>query len=109
MKMRQYLVGAIVHGRNVYFYRHLDVFPRGANVTIEVLHRLFEDTYERYGGLPKRLYLQMDNCWRENKNRFVMAYLSDLVYKVFVCVCSCTMHLIIKMCRVCLWTFMCRF
>ena len=81
-KARQYLVGGIVHGKGIYLFRHLDVFPRGANVTIEVLHRMLEDILRQEGRLPKVLYLQLDNCWRENKNRYVFGFLSDLVQKV---------------------------
>jgi hypothetical protein len=29
--------------------------------------------------IPKKLFLQMDNCWRENKNRFVLAFCDRLV------------------------------
>ena len=31
------------------------------------------------GRLPPVLFLQMDNCWRENKNWIMFAYLSWLV------------------------------
>jgi hypothetical protein len=34
--------------------------------------------------LPEKLFIQMDNCWRENKNQFVFGYASYLVQqKVF--------------------------
>ena len=37
------------------------------------------------GPLPHKLLLQMDNCVRENKNKFVMAFLAFLVErKIFV-------------------------
>ena len=66
--IRQYLVGVCVNSVGVvYLFRHM------SNVAIEVLHRV----------LPTTLYLlQLDNYWRKNKNRFVFAYLSDLVSKV---------------------------
>ena len=34
--------------------------------------------------LPKILWIQLDNCWRENKNQILLAFLADLVWrKVF--------------------------
>jgi hypothetical protein len=30
--------------------------------------------------LPDHLYLQMDNCWRENKKQYVITFLAVLVY-----------------------------
>ena len=55
-------------------------------MTIEVLHRTLstllkpQDTH-----LPPHLYVQLDNCWRENKNKYFFAYLCLLVeLKVFV-------------------------
>ena len=81
-KIRQFVVGAVVHGVGVFLFRHLETFPRGANVTIEVLHRLFATIKAKKGRLPKKLYVQLDNCWRENKNKYVFAFLSDLVVKV---------------------------
>ena len=64
------------------------VFPRGANVTIEVLHRVFTHVHQEDGRLPPKLYVQLDNCWRENKNKFVFGFLSDLVWKVGLKLCN---------------------
>lgn len=91
----------------MHLYRHLELFPRGSNLTIEVLYRMLKCLKASYNGkreclsafevskhvpfsagnLPKVFYLQMDNCWRENKNHYVLAFLSDLVLKVFLGVC----------------------
>ena len=81
-KFRQYVVGVVTHGVGVKLYRHLSKFPRGANVTISVLHQMLLCLWRSNGGvLPRKMYLQMDNCWRENKNKYVFAYLSDLILK----------------------------
>ena len=84
MKIRQYVLGAVVHHRGVYLFRSLDNFARGSNSTIGCLHQLFSVLVDEDGGrpLPKTVFLQMDNCTRENKNKYLMAYLSDLVMKV---------------------------
>uniref|UniRef100_A0A7M5V597 DUF7869 domain-containing protein n=1 Tax=Clytia hemisphaerica TaxID=252671 RepID=A0A7M5V597_9CNID len=36
------------------------------------------------GVLPPVLYVQMDNCWRENKNQFLLAFFAFLVLKRIV-------------------------
>ena len=64
-KIRQFVVGAVVHGVGVFLFRHLETFPRGANVTIEVLHRLFSTTTAG-----------------EKQDKYVFSFLSDLVVKV---------------------------
>ena len=50
------------------------------NLTIEVIQRTIKRLEAKRGGkLPRTLFLQLDNCTRENKNTAVMAYLSWLV------------------------------
>jgi hypothetical protein len=63
-------------------------FPADPNVTIEVLQRVLTDLSNESGGpLPETLYLQLDNCGRENKNAAVMAYIGWLVNrKIFASV-----------------------
>jgi hypothetical protein len=58
----------------------LDHWPKGANATIEVIQRTLRHL-ESQGPLPEVLYLQMDNCWRENKNRYLFGYLALLVFR----------------------------
>ena len=81
-KQKYHLIGALVHGRGAWVYTMSHRFPADPNVTIEVLQRVLTDLSEESGGpLPKKLYLQLDNCVRENKNRAVMAYLCWLVQR----------------------------
>lgn len=55
----------------------------GANHIVESLHRFLMDR-SLYSEVPPTLYLQFDNCTRENKNRFFLAYVECLVrWKVF--------------------------
>lgn len=84
-KQKYHLIGALVHGVGPWIYTMSHRFPADPNVTIEVLQRVLTDLSEERGGaLPKKLYLQLDNCGRENKNAAVMAYISWLVQrKVF--------------------------
>ena len=50
------------------------------NWTIETLYRQIKAEETRRGGtLPSTLYLQLDNCIRENRNTYVIVYLGWLV------------------------------
>ena len=63
-KIRQYIVGVVVHGFGIHLFRHLDVFPRGTNVTIEVFHRVFETIWDQKKRLPKKFYIQVSEMLR---------------------------------------------
>ena len=84
-KMRNYVVGVCIHNRGFpdMLFHHLPIFERGANCTIDVLHQVFTYVKEKRGGreLPRKLFLQLDNCSRENKNKYLLAFLCDLVWK----------------------------
>lgn len=58
-----------------------DKWASDSNVTIEVLQRVLTIIEQQKGTLPSKLCLQMDNCARENKNQYVLAYLSWLVQR----------------------------
>lgn len=68
-KMQTHFVGAIAHGIGNFLYGLDDGWKHDGNLTIEVLHRTLENIESTGNSLPPRLDLQMDNCWRENKNR----------------------------------------
>jgi hypothetical protein len=89
-KMKQYVVGAVIHGNQhgSFLYHHIALFKRGANMTIEILHDIFTRVKRQRtamgfgtGLLQGTIHLQVDNCWRENKNKYVLAFFSDLVWK----------------------------
>ena len=48
-------------------------------VIILLYHAFFQN-----GRLPPVLYLQMDNCYRECKNRYIMAFCTFLVEKKYL-------------------------
>ena len=64
-----YLIGVLVHGRQSHVYCVTGVFEQGANVIIDVLYRTLLDIKEKEGRIPKKLYLQLDNTVKQNKNR----------------------------------------
>ena len=91
--VRTYLVRVIIHtaqsanGKEVFGSFHFYQFPHDSNLTMTVLLDVLVQWAEMYL-LPAVLYLQMDNCVRENKNRFMFALLALLVEeKIFKKVC----------------------
>ena len=79
-QVEQQLVGVKVHGHGnfAFLHRHQIGTTGGANSTINVLLR----TLQKLGpeNLGKVLYLQLDNCSGDNKNRFVLMFCAYLVH-----------------------------
>ena len=75
-KLKTHLTGVLNHGREALGYFDLHQWPHDNNLTINVLLRVLL----RMEKVPDRVYLQMDNCWRENKNQYVMSFLAVLVH-----------------------------
>jgi len=82
-RMPMHVGGLIDHwfGNRIYFHPQ-PCFGKGANLTISILHnhlqrRFADSTLPR----PPLLYLQLDNCSGENKNRYVFGYLSYLIHR----------------------------
>ena len=73
--------GAIVHGHYSQGYLDFLQYPHDPNLTINVLSRciLKHFTKQAKAGLPDKLYIQLDNCGRSNKNQFVLSFLALLV------------------------------
>ena len=62
------------------FIGSFDLFQwkHDSNLTMNILLVILQLFNGRYG-LPPVLNLQLDNCWRENKNKYVFTLLSLLV------------------------------
>ena len=75
-KLKTHLTGVLNHGREALGYFDLHQWPHDSNLTINVLLRVLLRMHK----VPDRVYLQMDNCWRENKNQYVMSFLAVLVH-----------------------------
>ncbi|XP_068753053.1 uncharacterized protein [Montipora capricornis] len=74
-RLKTHLTGVINHGREVLAFTDVHQWGHDSNFTINILLR----TLRRMQHIPDVLYLQMDNCWRENKNQFVIIFLAVLV------------------------------
>lgn len=78
---RTHLTGVIIHGCGSQRYLDFHQYPHDPNLTINVLLRLLIERFSILVQtvLPEKLYVQLDNCGRENKNQFVLAFLALLV------------------------------
>ncbi len=74
------LIGLLEHGvnNNLHLYTMTEDHETGANHIIETVHRFINDRRTK-GPLPPKFFVQVDNCSRENKNHFFMAYMESLV------------------------------
>ena len=81
MTFQVHVTGVIVHGRKypVYAYTWFDNFPNDSNIVIAILNDVLIKNLEDEKQLPETLYLQLDNCGRENKNKYVFTYCHFLV------------------------------
>lgn len=92
-RLRTHLTGALVHtkserGKLAYAFFDLLQWPHDSNLTITVLLQVLLQLNSRFQELPKCLYIQLDNTCRENKNKYVFAFLSLLIQlKIFEKVC----------------------
>lgn len=75
-----HLIGLLRHAalNRLRLFTMTDEHASGANHIVESIHRLINEIEEAEERLPPHLFLQLDNCWRENKNRYLMAYLEYL-------------------------------
>ncbi|XP_078346095.1 uncharacterized protein LOC144631526 isoform X2 [Oculina patagonica] len=79
--LRTHVTGAISHGHGrIFSYIDLMRWPHDSNLTLNVLLQIFVELSEE-GRLPPYLFLQMDNCYRECKNRYILGFCSLLVEK----------------------------
>lgn len=69
------MTGAIVHGYGTSVFIEAHTWPHDSNLVLNILMELLK-TREF---LPEVLYLQLDNTARENKNKYVLAFLALLV------------------------------
>jgi hypothetical protein len=79
-RIKLHLMGALSHGRKAFAYTVLPSVKQGSNATIDVLHRVIEDTYTTEGRLPPVLMLQLDNTTKQCKNKFILGFVGYLVH-----------------------------
>ncbi|XP_052275699.1 uncharacterized protein LOC127875011 [Dreissena polymorpha] len=79
--LHTHVTGVLSHGHGG-FHAYVDIneYPHDPNLTINIiLKELLRQARANNNFLPPNLFIQADNCWRENKNRYVFAFLELLV------------------------------
>ena len=76
-RLRTHLTGVLVHtkcerGKKTFCYFDILQYPHDANLVLSILLEILNEHPDR---LPPILFLQMDNYYHENKNRYVFAFL----------------------------------
>ena len=79
-KVKIHVLGCIAHGRDTYAFTCPPHIGQGHNVTIQVLDRVLTDIKRAEGRVPPILHIQLDNTTKQNKGRYLMAYLGYLVH-----------------------------
>lgn len=82
-RLRTHLTGALVHtrsphGKHIFAFYDMLQWAHDSNMTIQVLSQVVHSFRDK---LPPTLYLQLDNCGHENKNRYLLGYCALLVSK----------------------------
>jgi hypothetical protein len=67
------------NNRKVMFYLNHDIFENGSNLIVTLVYLLLEEFVKDWSKLPRKLHLNLDNCWKENKNRFLFSFLASLL------------------------------
>ena len=76
-RLQPHIEGCLVHGRTFHAYIVLED-GHDSNMVINCLmNALVKESAGR--ALPPTLYIQQDNCWRENKNRYSIGFMAYLV------------------------------
>jgi len=75
-RLRTHLSGVLDHGHQPLAVIDLFQWPHDSNYAINIL--VYALTRREY--LPDILYLQLDNCYRENKNQYMFSFLAILVH-----------------------------
>lgn len=79
--VKNHVVGVLINGTDFSIVSHYDHWKRGPNLTISILFQTLKKMPKPW---PLVLYLQLDNCIAENKNKTVFFICALLVHlKIF--------------------------
>ncbi len=83
-RLKLHVLGFIDHGNNSYhMFGSLDHWSHGSNYVTSILWTYLQTRMktciEEGTTWPHTLYLQIDNCWRENKNTTLFGFLALLI------------------------------
>lgn len=89
------VTGVLLHtstaeGKMPFVFHDVKHIPHDSNLTIYCLTEALKAAQDYLG---KVLFLQMDNCFRENKNKFVLSFAALLVERDFFEEVSYSIHI----------------
>ena len=79
------LIGLLEHNQlnRLRLFTLTEEYPTGANHVVEAVHRFLTDRINQ-SVFPRTFYIQVDNCTKENKDRFFFSYVKSLIrWKLF--------------------------
>ena len=65
--------------RKIRMFVNMEQYEQGSNMIVSMLYRLILEVKQDMGRLPPKVHISLDNCYRENKNRFTLSFLTALV------------------------------
>ena len=86
MRVKNHVYGVLINGEDFSVIHHMDHWACDPNMTVSLLMQALRRLPKPW---PKILYLQFDNCIKENKNKIVFFIAALLVHRrVFEEVCN---------------------
>ena len=85
LKLKNHLTGVLLHNGKLVNDKHLSVFvnndqfSQGANKTVTIVFSVLLKFQRQLGRLPRKLLVQSDNCSKDLKNQYVLAFYYLLV------------------------------
>lgn len=76
--LQTHIVGVLVHGKGTYCMMDFNQVPHDSNLTLNCMLKALM-LVSKDKKLPRKIYIQLDNCSRENKNRFFLGCMAYLV------------------------------
>ena len=83
-RLKTHITGVILHGHQTHFFVDIMQWPHDSNLVFNCIMLALLHQYKEDGVLPTILNLQLDNCGRENKNKYVLGFVALLVQRDFV-------------------------
>ena len=65
--------------RKINFFVNHNNFEQSGSKVVSILYLMLKDFVADHHQLPPNLHINLDNCWRENKNKFLFSFLAALV------------------------------
>jgi len=84
-KLKLHLTGIINHTHaDRILYGSFDHWPHGSNFIVSLLNDYLKNLQikleQEHKEWPSTMFIQLDNCWKENKNKYFFSYLATLLY-----------------------------